>query len=59
MLSELASPIQMQGWLFKFNIQNGSYFSNYWQVQTRWVFTQTVTYYMHAWVYAWFKLINA
>ena len=37
------SPLPRQGWLFFIEFLNW-YFSKYWQVRTRLVFAQTVTY---------------
>ena len=40
--AQWTSPIPRQGWFF--NWISKWYFSKYYQMQTRWIFTQTVTY---------------
>ena len=42
------TPLPMQGWLFLIEFLKW-YFSKYWQVRTRWVFAQTVTYVTAFW----------
>ena len=43
------SPLPRQGWLFVIEFLKW-YFLKYWQVRTRLVFTQTVTYINHIFV---------